>query len=95
MVYNFFAKKTSGGANKNEIICNKELAEELWKSIIRKFRKGKAHSPFIDNIWGFDLADMQLTSKFSKGIRFLCVIDIFNKYAWVIPLKNIKRYYNY
>ena len=30
-------------------------------------------------------------SKFNKGIRFLlCVIDIFSKYAWVIPLKDKK-----
>ena len=34
---------------------------------------------------------MQLTSKFNKGFRFLlCVIDIFSKYAWVIPLKDKK-----
>ena len=34
---------------------------------------------------------MQLISKFNKGIRFLlCVIDIFSKYAWVIPLKDKK-----
>ena len=47
---------------------------------------------------------MQLTSKFNKGFRFLlCVIDIFSKYAWVVPLKDkkgisiiqkIKRYYS-
>ena len=38
---------------------------------------------------------MQLISKFNKGFRFLlCVIDIFSKYAWVIPLKDEKRYYN-
>ena len=38
---------------------------------------------------GADLADMQLISKFNKGFRFLlCVIDIFSKYAWVVPLKN-------
>ena len=54
------------------------------------------HSPFIDNICGADLVDMQLASKFNKGFRFLlCVIDIFSKYAWVIPLKDEKRYYNY
>ena len=49
----------------------------------------KVHSSFIDNIWGADLADMQLLlSKFNKGIRFLlCVIDIYSKYDWVIPLK--------
>ena len=42
-------------------------------------------------IWGADLADMQLISKFNKGFRFLlCVIDIFSKYAWVAPLKDKK-----
>ena len=34
---------------------------------------------------------MQLISGYSKGIRFLlCVIDIFSKYAWVVPLKDKK-----
>ena len=34
---------------------------------------------------------MQLISKFNKGFRFLlCVIDIFSKYAWAIPLKDKK-----
>ena len=38
-----------------------------------------------------DLADMQSISKFSKKFRFLlCVIDIFSKYAWVVPLKDKK-----
>ena len=51
------------------------------------------YSSFRDNIWGVDLADMQLLSKFDKGLRFLlCVIDIFSKYAWVIPLKDKKRH---
>ena len=45
----------------------------------------------IDNIWGADLADMQLISKFHKGISFLlCAIDIFRKYAWIIPLRDKK-----
>ena len=49
------------------------------------------HSSFRDNIWGVDLADMELLSKFNKRFRFLlCVIDIFSKYAWVIPLKDKK-----
>ena len=49
------------------------------------------YSSFKDDIWGVDLADMQLLSKFNKGFRFLlCVIDIFSKYAWVVPLKNKK-----
>ena len=84
-------KKTSGGAVKIEIISNKELAEELHKLIIKKFEKRKVRSPFIDNIWYTDLADMQLISKFNKGFRFLlCVIDIYSKYVWFIPLKDKK-----
>ena len=34
---------------------------------------------------------MRLLNKYNKGIRFLlCVIDIFSKYAWVVPLKDKK-----
>ena len=58
MDYKFFNKKTSGSGIKNENISNKELAEELQKRIIRKFKKRKVNSPFIDNIWGAELADM-------------------------------------
>ena len=68
MVYRCFGKKTSGSGVKNENISNKELAEELHKPIITKFKKRKLHSPFIDNIWGANLADMQLISKFNKII---------------------------
>ena len=71
MVYQFFDKKTLGSGIKNENISIQELAEELHKPIIRKFNKRKVHSPFIDNIWSADLADMQLISKFNKGFKFL------------------------
>ena len=34
---------------------------------------------------------MQLISNFNKRFRFLlCVIDVFSKYAWVVPLKDKK-----
>ena len=50
------------------------------------------YSSFKDNIWGVDLADMQSLSKFNKGITYLlCAIDLFGKYAWVIPLKDKKE----
>ena len=46
---------------------------------------------FKDSIWGADLADMQLISKYNKGIRYLlCAIDLFSKYTWVVPLKGKK-----
>ena len=94
---NFFDKKSallavisaSSRNIKNENISNEELAEELHKRIIRKFKKRKLHSLFIGNIWCVDLADMQLISKFNKGIPFLlCVFDIYSKCTWVIPLKD-------
>ena len=90
MVYKFFDKKSEGSgiANNKE---NIQLDDELHKPIIRKFKKRKLYSSFRDNIWGADLADMQLLSKFNKRFRFLlCVIDIFSKCAWVIPLKDKK-----
>ena len=91
MFYKFFDKKTSDSGIKNENMSGQQLAEELHKPIIRKFTKRKVHSTFINNIWGADLADMQLISKFNKGFRFLLrVIDIYSKYAWVIPLNNKK-----
>ena len=64
MVYKFFDKKSQGSglaSNKENI----QLADELHKPIIRKFKKRKVHSSFRDNIWGVDLADMQLLSKFN------------------------------
>ena len=49
------------------------------------------YSEFKVNIWGADLAIMQLIGKFNKGFRFLlCVIDIFSKCAWVVTLKGKK-----
>ena len=62
----------------------KNYTNQLFKPII------------ADNIWCEDLADMLLISKFNKGFGFpLCFIDIYNKYPWVIPLKDKKRNYNY
>ena len=81
MLYKCFDKNTSGSGIKNENISNKQLPEESHKPVVRKLNKSKVQSPFIDNIRGADLTDMQLISKFNKGFRFLlCVIDIHSKY---------------
>jgi hypothetical protein len=43
----------------------------------------------IDQQWSIDLADMQALAEFNDSYRYLlCIIDIFSKYAWVVPLKT-------
>ena len=101
MVYKFFEKmstaepsslerssleRTGSGFKSSSI-----LADELHKPIIKKFDKRKVYSQFKDNICGVDLADMQSLSRKYKGIKsLLCVIDLYSKYAFVVPLKDKK-----
>ena len=100
MVYKFFDKKTmaqpsakpsflermGSGINSSSI-----LSDELHKPIIKKFDKRKVYSQLKDNIWGVDLADMQSLIKNNKGIKYLsCVIDLYSKYTFVVPLKDKK-----
>ena len=53
-------------------------AEELDKPIIRKFKKRNIQPSYVDNIWVAGLTDMQLISKFKKGIRFYYVLLMFS-----------------
>ena len=83
MVYKFFDKnctlladKSGSEPIKNQNIQNKELPEELHKPIIRKFKKRKVHSTFINNIWDADLADIQLISKLNGRLRFLLIFSV-------------------
>ena len=64
MVYKFFGKKLKGTGIKNEIKENQQLAHEPHKPIIRNFKN--VYGSYKDNIWGCDLADMQLISKYKK-----------------------------
>ena len=95
MVYNFFDKKSMGTGFKklkNTTKSNSSiLADELHKLIIKKIDKRKVYSQFKDNIRGVDLADMQSLRRKNKGIKYLfCAIDLYSKYAFVIPLKDKK-----
>ena len=77
MVYKFFDKKSSGSGITNE--TNYEPANELHKSIFRKFKKRKVFSSFRDNIC-VDLADMKSLSEYNKGIRYflqlICLVNM-------------------
>ena len=65
VVYTFFDKKSKGSGVNIEVKHNEQLAKELHKPIIRNFKKRTVYSGFKDNIWGADLPDVQLISKFS------------------------------
>ena len=102
MVYKFFDKKSMGiGTAKPSSLerivkdSSSILADELHKPVIKKCNKRKVYSQFKDNIsggGGVDLADMQSLSRKIKGIKYLlCVIDLFSKYAFVVPLKDKKE----
>ena len=98
MVYKFFDKKSIGSSIAGSTAkpsslkrSSLKLPDELHKSVVRKFNKRKVYSQFKDNIWGVDLADTQSLSKNNKGIKYLlCVIDLFTKYAFIVPLKDKK-----
>ena len=98
MVYKFFDKMSTGSGIARDTTNSSSLkrssltlADEPHKPIINKFNKRKVYSEFKDNIWGVDLADMQSLSRKNKGIKYLlCAIDLYSKYAFVIPLKDKK-----
>ena len=98
MVYKFFDKKSTPEPSSLERMgsgiardSSSILADELHKPIIKKFNKRKVYSQFKGNIWRVDLADMQSLSRKNKGIKYLlCAIDLYSKYAFVIPLKDKK-----
>ena len=50
-VYRFFDKKTTGSGANISLECNEQIAKELYKPIIKKFKKRKVYSGFKDNIW--------------------------------------------
>ena len=87
---NVWIKQLLAVVLKKKILLRMNQQNNYKNKLIRKLKKRKVQSPFIDNICGANLADMLLINKFNKGIRFLlCVLDIYSKYNWVIPLKGI------
>lgn len=64
-----------------------ELANELHKPVIRKFKRRKVKVSYVDEIHGADLVDMKSWED-KKYKYILTVIDVFSKYAWAIPLKT-------
>lgn len=65
------------------------MANELHKSIKRKFKRRKVIVYGIDQVWASDLVDLQKYSKQNKHIKYLLVvIDVFSKFVFVKSLKT-------
>lgn len=66
-----------------------ELTYTLHKPSRRRFKRNPILVSAIDEQWQADLVDMQDHQKSNKNYKyFITIIDIFSKYAWVVPLKN-------
>ena len=67
----------------------KQQTYTLHKPIHKKFLRRKTVVAGIDTQWQADLADLSKLSKFNDKHRYLlCIIDVFSKYAWVVPIKD-------
>ena len=70
-------------------MSNQQRADKLHKPVTGKIWKRTVYSSFKDNICGANLAHIHVITKYNKKNRFLlCLIDIFRKYPWVVPLKD-------
>ena len=89
MVYNFLDKQTAGGAVKLKYCKTRKLLKNCT-SLLLLNSITPSNLSFEDNIWGADLANMQLIC-FNKRFFLLCFIDIYSKYTRVGALKYKKR----
>ena len=87
MAYKFFDKKTGLGVSVNE-----QLAEELHKPVLKKFKRRKVYLRFQENIWAADLVEMGSLSSRNNNVKYLLwVMHVFTEYAWIQPLKDNKH----
>ena len=74
---------------------NKQLAEELHKPVMKKFKGKKFYARFKDNIWAVDLAEIELLFSKNKCVKYLlCVIDVFTKTHELnlLKIKKVKQF---
>ena len=66
-----------------------KFANEIHHRVLRKFKKRKVIIMRQDETWAIDLADMNTFVTHNNGYKYiLCIIDVFSKFAWCVPLKN-------
>ena len=79
------------GRNRVREWLSQQPTYTLHKGIRRKFKRNRVIVYGIDHQWQVDLVDVQNLARQNKGFKYLLTcIDIFSKYAWVIPMKDKK-----
>ena len=96
MVNKFFDKKTASGViatSKAGMSVTEQLAKELHKPVIRKFKRRKAYARFKKNIWAANLAEVESLSSKNKNFKYLFyVIDVSLKIHGLIKIKKVKQF---
>lgn len=66
-----------------------KFVAEVHHNVVRKFPRRRVFVPSRDAIWAMDLASYDTDVKHNDNFRYiLCVIDVFSKFAWCVPLKT-------
>ena len=61
----------------------------LHKPVRYSFPRNRVIVTEIDDQWQADLVDISSLDHFNKGYQFLFTcIDVFSKFAWIVPLEN-------
>ena len=71
MVCKFFDKKTGSGVS-----IDKQLAQELHKSVIKTFKRRKIYARFKENIQTADIAEMESLSSKKKKLNIYYVLQM-------------------
>ena len=67
----------------------KQFSDEIHHRAVKKFKRRQVIVNGIDEIWGIDLADLNILISYNNGYRYiLCIIDVFSEYTWAVLLKN-------
>lgn len=85
------ALKRATGIQRNKVqtFLSHQDTYTLHKPVRRKFQRRRIIVGGIDQQWQADLIDVSKLKKDNDGYTFLLtVIDVFSKYAWVVPLSN-------
>ena len=71
--------------------CKWITSWRIHKPVTKIFKRRRLYTRLNHNNWAGDLDQMRLLSSKNKNVKyFLCSIDVFTKYTWIISWKDKK-----